>query len=77
MRRHSPPLLPLGQGPSYQVVGVAVQPGVDGRGGGPRQVSEEEGAGVARPPQGQQGFPHLDGKHFLQPEPRSSKEMEV
>ena len=48
-------------------------------------MGEEEGAGVARPPQGQQGFPHLDGKHFLkknkyctlQPEPRSSKEKEV
>ena len=65
MRQHSP-LLPLGQGLSYQVVGVAVQPGVDGRGGGPRPVGEEEGAGVARPPQGQQGFPHLsDTKHFL------------
>ena len=65
MRRHYP-LLSLGQGPSYQVVGVAVQPGVDGREGGPRQVGEEEGAGIARPPQDKQGFPHLsDGKYFL------------
>ena len=45
------PLAPVSQGPSHQLVGGAVQTGVDGRGGGPCPVSEEV-AGVAVPSQG-------------------------
>ena len=52
------PLAPVSQGPSHQLVGGAVQPGVDGRGGGPGPVSKEV-AGIAVPPQGQDGQSHL------------------
>ena len=48
----------VSQGPSHQLVGGAVQPGVDGRGGGPSPVSQEV-AGIAVPPQGQDGLSHL------------------
>ena len=43
---------------TVQLVGGAVQPGVDGRGGGPGPVSEEV-AGIAVPPQGQDGLSHI------------------
>ena len=48
----------MSQGPSHQLVGGAVQPGVDGRGGGPGPVSEEV-AGLAVPQQGQDSLSHL------------------
>ena len=58
----------VGQGPCHQLggtVGGGVQPGVDGRGGGPRSVGDEV-AGVATPPQGQYGLSHLfHWEHFL------------
>ena len=52
------PLATVSQGPSHQLVGGAVQPGVDGQGGGPGPVSEEV-AGIAVHPQGQDGLSHL------------------
>ena len=43
---------------TVQLVGGAVQPGVGGRGRGPGPVSEEV-AGIAVPPQGQDGLSHI------------------